>query len=242
VIPVIDLKSGQAVHAVAGDRDHYRPLRTRLHPGSDPLGLALAYRDVLCLRELYLADLDAIAGAPLAEGLYRAIQELGLSLWVDAGVRDRSSLPPLRDAGVETMVLGLETLRGPEALVEILDEIGPARAMFSLDLRSGVPVTAVGADWGTNDPRALAETAVTLGVQRLLLLDLARVGTGHGTGTDRLLSELASSHPDLELCVGGGISALEDLHRLACAGAAAVLVGSALHDGRIGAEELRAYR
>ena len=62
VIPVLDVKNGQAVHAVGGIRSHYRPLQSLLHPSCEPLELARAYRDLLGLRELYLADLDAISG------------------------------------------------------------------------------------------------------------------------------------------------------------------------------------
>ena len=31
IFPVLDLKGGQAVHALGGDRDHYRPVRSVLH-------------------------------------------------------------------------------------------------------------------------------------------------------------------------------------------------------------------
>ena len=37
VIPVIDLKGGVAVHAVRGERERYRPLRSRIADGSDPV-------------------------------------------------------------------------------------------------------------------------------------------------------------------------------------------------------------
>ena len=76
------------------------------------------------LPELYLADLDAIAGAPPALPLYRRLHALGLRLWVDAGIRDRSSLSPLLDAGITTVVVGLETVRGLAALAEVLDRYG----------------------------------------------------------------------------------------------------------------------
>ena len=39
VIPVLDVKNGQAVHAVGGIRSHYRPLQSLLHPSCDPLEL-----------------------------------------------------------------------------------------------------------------------------------------------------------------------------------------------------------
>src|SRR5437016_8035284 len=116
VIPVLDLKAGQAVRAVGGDRAHYRPVHSVLHDAPDPIGLARAYRDRLGLADLYLADLDAIAGSPPASALFRALADLGLHLWVDAGVRGPSCLPPLIDAGVGTVVAGLETVHDPESL------------------------------------------------------------------------------------------------------------------------------
>jgi phosphoribosylformimino-5-aminoimidazole carboxamide ribotide isomerase len=239
VIPVLDLKGGQVVHAIGGDRDHYRPLKTRLHPGSDPLGVARGFRDILNLRELYLADLDAIAGRSPDISLYRAIRSLGVDLWVDAGVRDRAALAPLVEAGVGSLVIGLETLRGPAALAGICAEVPPERLVFSLDLRGGIPLVADGAaTWGTLDPLAVARVALALGIRRLLLLDLARVGRGEGTGTTPLLARLRAEGPGLELSVGGGIAGSDDLRTLEQAGANIALVGSALHDGRIGAADL----
>ncbi|MEO6811061.1 MAG: HisA/HisF-related TIM barrel protein [Isosphaeraceae bacterium] len=238
VIPVLDLKAGQAVHALAGRRDHYQPVRTFLHEGSDPIDLALAYRDRLGLSEFYLADLDAIAGAPPALPLYRRLLAEPLTLQVDAGVRDLASVRPLLDAGVSNIVVALETLRTPDSLAEIIAAIGPARLVFSLDLRDGTPLIAQGADWGSFDPVLLADRAIGFGVQRLLLLDLARVGTGQGLGTLPLLATLCAAHPQVSIQVGGGISGPSDLPRLARAGASAALIGSALLDGRIGRDHL----
>ncbi|HYS00556.1 MAG TPA: HisA/HisF-related TIM barrel protein, partial [Gemmatimonadales bacterium] len=65
VIPVLDLRGGQAVLARGGRREAYAPVRSQLVDGgaaSDPLVLARAYRDVLGCDEWYVADLDALAG------------------------------------------------------------------------------------------------------------------------------------------------------------------------------------
>jgi phosphoribosylformimino-5-aminoimidazole carboxamide ribotide isomerase len=243
VIPVLDLQAGRAVQARGGDRAHYQPLGTRLHANSEPLGVARGFREVLNLRELYLADLDAIAGKPPSTALYQAIGALGIELWVDAGIRDRGALPLLIAAGVSTLVVGLETVRGPAALAEICSAATSDRdrLVFSLDLRAGLPV--IGPDqaqrvWGTSDLLTLADSVVALGIRRLLLLDLARVGTGRGVGTLPLLSRLRADHPGLELTVGGGIADRDEVKALAQAGADAVLIGSALHDGRIGAGDI----
>jgi phosphoribosylformimino-5-aminoimidazole carboxamide ribotide isomerase len=242
VIPVLDLKAGRALHAVAGARDHYGPVTSVLHPASDPIGLARAFREVLGLDVLYLADLDAIRGVAPVVGLYRSLRDLGLTLWVDAGIRDAGSLPPLRDAGIDTLVVGLETLRGPNALGRIARRWPAERIVLSLDLRSGMPLIAEGADWGEGDAETIVGSAVARGVRRILLLDLARVGTGAGTGTLPLLARLAAAHPGTRFAVGGGVAGPDDLETIARAGASEVLVGSALHDGRIGAAELGAFR
>src|SRR5207237_945645 len=122
---------------------------------------------------------------------------------------------------VSTIVAGLETVGGPEALARILDRTGPDRLVFSLDLRAGVPLIAAGAGWGGIDPVAIAATAIARGVRRLLLLDLARVGRGEGTGTHALLARLAAAHSDVEIAVGGGVSDVAGLAALECAGASA---------------------
>ncbi|SIO65998.1 phosphoribosylformimino-5-aminoimidazole carboxamide ribotide isomerase [Singulisphaera sp. GP187] len=241
VIPVLDVKDGCAVHAVGGDRAHYRPLTSVLHSDSDPVALARALHVQLRFCEVYLADLDAIAGAGPNLPLYHRLAELGLSAWVDAGVRDVSSLPPLLAAGVPTILVGLETVSGPEALRAIVETVGPEQLVFSLDLRNGTPLTAAQANWCVKEPGAIAEEALAFGVRRFLLLDLARVGLGRGIGTEPLLRHLALAGPDLEITVGGGISSGTELHSLDKAGASAVLVGSALHDGRIGSRELAQF-
>jgi phosphoribosylformimino-5-aminoimidazole carboxamide ribotide isomerase len=238
VIPVLDLKSGLAVHARAGDRAHYQPLRSLLHDSPDPLELARAYRERLGLREIYLADLDAISGRPPDLPLIEILVERGMTVWLDAGVREARDVGALVAAGVSQVVLGLETLRGPDHIRAIVEQFGTNRVVFSLDMRDGRPVVAPDSDWYRNDPMEWVELAAELGILRLIVLDLSRVGTATGVGGMDLVSTIRTFYPSLELILGGGVAGSDDLIRLARAGASAVLVGSALHDGRIGASDL----
>jgi phosphoribosylformimino-5-aminoimidazole carboxamide ribotide isomerase len=240
VIPVLDLKSGRAVAALAGDRDHYQPVRSILHATSNPLDLARAFRETLDLRTLYLADLDSIAGSAAAVSLYEDLISIDLHLMVDAGLRNLRSAGRLLDLDPAscTIVAGLETLVGPRALAEILAKIGPERTILSLDLVSGRPRIATPGAWKSNDPIEIAHEAVEHGARRLLLLDLARVGTGRGVGTLSLLSRIRADHPEVQVSAGGGIAGIADVLKLKDSGASAALVASAFHDGRIGPREL----
>src|SRR5947209_5989706 len=91
---------------------HSRSL-TLLRP-SRPGAVARAFRDRFGFTEFYLADLDAIAGAPPALEVYAAIRELGCRLWVDAGLHNESQARVLAATGVEVIVAGLETISGPD--------------------------------------------------------------------------------------------------------------------------------
>ena len=97
---------------------HYQPVRSILHATSDPLELARAVRETLGLRTLYLADLDAIAGNAPDVALYENLISIGFHLIVDAGLRNLRSALWLLDLDPEssTIVAGLETLDGPDAL------------------------------------------------------------------------------------------------------------------------------
>src|SRR5262249_52500731 len=93
VIGVLDLLKGQAVHAQGGVRQKYAPVRavgTVTIPPGDAGALARAYRDRFGIRELYVADLDALTGSALQTSLISELAETG-PLWVDAGVSSLSA-------------------------------------------------------------------------------------------------------------------------------------------------------
>jgi phosphoribosylformimino-5-aminoimidazole carboxamide ribotide isomerase len=232
IIPVLDVKDGIVVRGVGGQREDYRPIVSQLADSCQPLEIARAFREELGLRELYLADLDAIAGAAPAWRIYADIQDLGCRLCVDAGVREISDARALWQHGMEHIVIGLETVAGPEVLRSICEELGAERIIFSLDLRDGKPLGRL-ESWKETDPFGIARQAIAIGVNRLIILDLARVGVGQGAGTEELCRRLADGYPEVEIIAGGGIRDASDLDRLGDCGVKAVLVASALHDGRL---------
>jgi phosphoribosylformimino-5-aminoimidazole carboxamide ribotide isomerase len=240
VVPVIDLTRGMAVHAVGGHRDQYRPLRSVWQGSAQPVALAATLRQGLGIDRLYVADLDAIEGRPPDRDLHRRLGRAGLHLWLDAGVQDAQRLEPLLDLASDRLefVLGLESVGGPVPLREIIDRAGPNRVIFSLDLDDGTPRVAPRAAWPGLDPLEIASRVIDLGVRQLILLDLRRVGTDRGIGTDALLEAIRARHDEVAIIVGGGIRGIEDVITLRDRGASAVLVGSAIHDGRIGRREL----
>jgi phosphoribosylformimino-5-aminoimidazole carboxamide ribotide isomerase len=237
IIPVLDLKGGQAVHAVRGEREAYAPVRSVLADSAEPAALARAFRERLGCRECYVADLDAIARRGDHGPTIRTIVDLGLVVWLDAGIAAPQEALRAVGHGAGRIVVGTETLRSPgdlRAIVDAVSRVGSSPALdciLSLDLRHGRLLggsTAV----RRRSPLRLAELAWEAGIRAFIVLDLARVGAGGGAETATPL-RLRQRLPRAEIIVGGGLRDVADLSELARQGFDGVLVATALHTGAI---------
>ncbi len=243
ILPVIDLLAGQVVRGIAGRRSEYRPIVSQLCGDASPASVARAFVEKLQLTEAYVADLDAIGGAEPAWTIYESLVQCGLVLWVDAGVGDIERAKKLADwryrgSQLSGIVVGLETVPSPDSLAAMMKVVGIERLVFSLDLKTGKPLTTSAA-WRDLEALQIAETAIDLGIQRMIVLDLASVGMGAGVSTESLCRQLHTAHPNLELTAGGGVRGRDDLISLRKAGCSAALVASALHDGRLTLNDLQ---
>jgi phosphoribosylformimino-5-aminoimidazole carboxamide ribotide isomerase len=234
ILPVLDLMQGLVVRGIAGRREEYRPIISKLVDSAEPLAVARAFREHFGFSEFYLADLDAIQHGLPQVATYRRLCEADFRLWIDAGIRTSGAgvLAALIESGA-SVVVGLESVGGPTELQRIVECVGAGRVVFSLDLKAGQPLGRTDL-WPGPDAWSIAEHAITaLGVRRLIVLDLTRVGVGAGVGTDELCGRLKQTFPDVEITAGGGVREMADVNRLTSIGVDRVLVASALHDGRI---------
>jgi len=236
VLPVLDLLDGVVVRGIAGRRSEYRPLQSKLTLSVGPLEVARAIRATYGFQRFYLADLDAILHRRPNWDAYRRLIADGFRLLVDAGVGDVQLALSISQLGAEPIV-GLESCANPQALLDIARQCD---GTFSLDLHHGRPLLAEGADGWSIEPQGIARQVVEAGISRLIVLDLADVGTSSGGQTDTLCRALLDEFPTLELTCGGGVRGIDDLQRLKSLGVTNVLVASALHDGRLSVSNCRA--
>lgn len=233
IYAVMDLKAGQVVHAVAGRRDEYRPLTSPLVRSSDPHEVARAFVERRGIEHAYVADLDAIAGKSPDINSITAIAAAGSQVILDAGVRSRNDAAQLLDqltGRVELcgLVVPLESTVDPGRWPEMVECIGAQRAVFSLDLRGGRPITSL-AQLQRQTPAHIAGQVWRAGFRRLIVLDLESVGTGTGPVTLQLCTALGQQHNWSELITGGGVRNRRDLDALEAAGCHAALIATALH-------------
>jgi phosphoribosylformimino-5-aminoimidazole carboxamide ribotide isomerase len=236
IIGVIDILHGRAVNARAGERAAYLPIEHAAGVRIDGSveSLARVYVEMLGVRELYIADLDAIARgvSVMNRQLVERVVSVGAPVWIDAGVSMLADASRVVEAGASTVIVGLETLSSFEALAEISGDIGENRVAFSLDLRNGVPVVMPNVAFSGDTPETLAQRATRSGVESVVVLDLARVGMGAGVD-GALMGQVRAAVPSVALFAGGGVRSRADLDALASLGVDGALVATALLDGSL---------
>ena len=149
-----------------------------------------------------------------------------LELWVDAGIAEPVSAEALLALPRVRPVLGSES-QTDRGLLETLREEG--RTVLSLDLRGSERL----------DPAGLFREP-DLWPGDVIVMTLARVGAGQGPDLDALtgVRAVAEGH---RIWAAGGVRGPGDLLALRELGCAGALVATALHEGRLGAAELRRF-
>jgi phosphoribosylformimino-5-aminoimidazole carboxamide ribotide isomerase len=220
LVPVIDLLHGHAVHAQQGRRDRYAPLHTPLCRNGEVLPLVQRLVEDWGFERLYLADLDAIQEQGDNHSIVLQILEShpALQLWLDAGLRHPDDRPALRTHARLRGVVGSETWQSAEPL--------PADCLLSIDSDAD----------GPRDPSGICRDNNRL-PSDLILMNLTRVGSDRGPDLP-LLAQWRRQAPAARLYMAGGVRHADDLAELRSAGAAGVLLASALHTGRLSPSDL----
>jgi len=227
LIPVMDIRHGQLVHARAGQRETYEALQSPLvgptlrHTASNLLRAAGAAR-------LYVADLDALRGEPVNEAMLEWLHELiECEILLDRGRQILRQLPRhVRP------VFPLEAEWSPAEHAELVQKYQKWRPLFSLDLWHGRLMRGY-QSWGIPGPEeslGLVEQAYRVGYRAIVVIDLAQVGTEGGVaGICPLVRRMRCQWPGLEIVAGGGVRDARDCQLLRDAGADGILVATALH-------------
>lgn len=218
VIPVLDVMNGVVVHATAGIREKYRPLRDSVIVGSsNPHDLLKRLRN-MGFDEVYIADLDSILGAGENMEVINKALSLGFNVLADIGVKGvgMKSTPKLE------LVIGTEYLSSPEQLKELKDR------SISIDLYCG-NVKFKNRKYSLY---YVLKKIKNITYSNVLAIFLDLVGTFKGPNF-KLIKLILDNISSKEVIVGGGIRGVEDLKKLENIGVSKVLVASALHKGII---------
>ncbi|HOV58862.1 MAG TPA: 1-(5-phosphoribosyl)-5-[(5-phosphoribosylamino)methylideneamino]imidazole-4-carboxamide isomerase [Rhodanobacteraceae bacterium] len=230
VIPAIDLRAGQVVRLRQGDYAQQTSYRV------EPLVLARDYA-AAGAPWLHVVDLDGARDGALANlRVIRAIADGLMPVQAGGGVRSESDLERLFDAGVSRVVVGSVAVREPDTVCAWLARHGADRLCIALDTRRVGDVWRLPVDGWTRPGEATLEELATryaaAGARHLLCTDIERDGMLAGPNLD-LYRDLASRFPTLAVIASGGVRDAGDVRAVREAGAAGVVLGRSLLEGKL---------
>jgi len=222
VIPAVDMQDGQVVQLVGGERGTGKTY-------GDPVEAATRWVDAGAAT-LHLVDLDgAFEGdrrnAPAIDAILDAVD---VDVQLGGGIRTAADAIDLLDRGVDRVILGTAAVENPDVVAEISDP-HPDSVLVSLDAKDGEVVVSGWTEGTGLDPAEAATRYEELGAGAILFTDVDVEGQLDGVRTDPV--ERVVEAVDIPVVASGGVATIEDVQALKRAGAAAVVVGSALYEG-----------
>ena len=227
IIPAVDIKDGKCVQLRQGNESDV------IFESEDPVSVARKWVEAGA-KSLHVVDLSgSFQGRLVHEDIVLEISQLA-EVQVGGGIRNAETVRRLLDIGVDRVIIGTMAVERSDVVKKLAQEF-PGRIIIAIDSRHGNVVVR-----GWRESTCLSP------------VDLARVYDGYGVsflftnvdveglmrGVDEEAVRKVVEAIDRPVIVSGGITSMEDVKKVKNAGAAGVVVGSALYTGKLKLEEL----
>jgi phosphoribosylformimino-5-aminoimidazole carboxamide ribotide isomerase len=231
VIPAVDMQDGQVVQLVGGERGTGKSY-------GDPVETATEWVEAGA-ETLHLVDLDgAFEGERAnADAIAAVVDACDVPTQLGGGIRTVDDAVSLLEEGVNRVILGTAAVENPDIVAEI-SESHPGSVMVSLDAKEGEVVVSGWTEGTGLDPAEAASRYEDLGAAAILFTDVDVEGQLEGVRTAPV--ERVVDAVEIPVVASGGVATIDDVLALREAGAAAVVVGSALYEGEFTLAEAQA--
>ncbi len=229
--PAIDLRGGRVVRLTQGNYDQQTTY------AADPLDQALAF-EAAGATWLHLVDLDGARDGTSRDfdTIKRVCKGTTLKVQVGGGVRDERAVATLLDAGAKRVVLGTAALRDWRWFETLLsDDVYHHRITLGLDARDGLLAVE---GWTETTGREAVEVAkLTRGwpLGSIVFTDIAVDGTLQGPAIEA--TRAVAEATDVGVIASGGVGCVDDLVALRKLPLAGVIVGKAIYEEKLSAEQ-----
>ena len=224
VIPAVDVQDGEVVQLVGGERGTGKRY-------GDPVEAAERWIEAGA-RTLHLVDLDgAFEGERVNAAAIEAVVESvpdDTGLQLGGGIRTAAGARDLLELGLDRVILGTAAVETPE-IVDEIDATHPGSVVVSLDAKDGEVVVSGWTEGTGLDPAEAAARYEELGAGAILFTNVDVEGQLEGIDREAVASVVETV--DIPVIASGGVASVDDVVALKEAGAAAVVVGTALYEG-----------
>jgi phosphoribosylformimino-5-aminoimidazole carboxamide ribotide isomerase len=229
IVPAVDIMKGKCVRLVQGD-----PTKLKVYFDS-PLEAARLWEDQGA-DLVHMVDLDAALGSGNnVEAIARILKKLRLKVQIGGGIRTLEKTETLLKLGAFRIIFGTAAIQNPILVGEAVDHYGSTRIAVAIDEKRDKVAFQGWKDRSEINYLDLAHTLETMKVGTIIFTSTSVDGTMKGPDMEKIVRLVETVK--VPIVASGGIASLNDLVKLAGTGVEAVVVGTALYEGRFTFEQ-----
>ncbi|NLF68483.1 MAG: 1-(5-phosphoribosyl)-5-[(5-phosphoribosylamino)methylideneamino]imidazole-4-carboxamide isomerase [Candidatus Anammoximicrobium sp.] len=223
--PAIDLRGGNCVRLLQGDYSRETVF------GCDPAAMARRWvaEGARCL---HLVDLDGARDGRSVnrDAIAAIVGAVDVPCELGGGIRDEETIRQMLDLGLTRLVIGTKALKDPAWFQEMCRRF-PGRLAAGIDARDGRVATDGWLATSEISATDLARLIAREPIAAIIYTDIAR--DGMMAGPNFAAMDEMNRAVDVPVVASGGVTAADDVRRLADLGLTGCIIGRTLYEGKL---------
>ncbi|MEW5675389.1 1-(5-phosphoribosyl)-5-[(5-phosphoribosylamino)methylideneamino]imidazole-4-carboxamide isomerase [Flavobacterium enshiense] len=235
IIPAIDIINGKCVRLTKGDYN-----TTKIY-NENPLEVAKAFENS-GIQYLHLVDLDGAKSGQLVN--YKILEQLAsktsLSIDFGGGIQSNEDLRIAFECGANQITGGSIAVKKPETFKQWITDFGASKIILGADTQNNKIAVSGWTEESSEDVIPFVKKHQDNGIQYVICTDITKDGMLQGPSFD-LYHKILQAASNVKLIASGGISAIDELPKLAALGCEGTIIGKAIYENRISLKELEQF-
>ncbi|HKL90689.1 MAG TPA: 1-(5-phosphoribosyl)-5-[(5-phosphoribosylamino)methylideneamino]imidazole-4-carboxamide isomerase [Allomuricauda sp.] len=236
LIPAIDIIDGKCVRLSKGDYN------TKKIYNENPLEVAKEF-EAHGILHLHLVDLDGAKSKHIVN--HKVLESIAskTSLQIDfgGGLKSDKDLYIAFESGAHQITGGSIAVKDRETFLGWLKTYGPDKIILGADANNEKVAVSGWQEESDLELIPFVQQYQSEGVQYVICTDISKDGMLQGPSFDLYQKMLSETKKELNLIASGGISAFDELPKLAEIGCEGTIIGKAIYEGKISLKQLEHY-
>ncbi len=235
IIPAIDIINGKCVRLSKGD------YATEIVYNENPLEVAKMF-EAHGIKYLHLVDLDGAKASHIVNHkvLENIASNTNLSIDFGGGLKSDDDLRIAFESGANQITGGSIAVKNPDIFKSWLQKYGADKIILGADALDEKVAVSGWLEESDKELLPFIQNYVKEGVSYVICTDISKDGMLQGPSFD-LYQKILNETLNIKLIASGGISAYDELPRLAEMGCEGTIVGKAIYEHKISMKQIENF-
>ncbi len=236
LIPAIDIIEGKCVRLSKGDYG------TKKVYNENPLEVAKQFESH-GIQHLHLVDLDGAKSKHIVNHkvLESIASQTSLKIDFGGGLKSDEDLKIAFESGASQITGGSIAVKDKDTFMGWLQTYGPEKIILGADANNEKVAVSGWLEESEQELVPFIQYYQQEGIHYVICTDISKDGMLQGPSFDLYQKILSRSAAGLKLIASGGISAFDELPKLAEIGCEGTIIGKAIYENRISLKQLEQY-